>query len=260
MLFTKLDLVYFSPTGTTQRVLRTAAEYLGVGAEEYDLTDLSAANLQKHFGPDEFVLIGCPVYGGRIPRPMTERLRGITGENTPAGILVTYGERSYGDALLELQNETVANAFRPIGAMTVVAEHSVIHSVAAGRPNSTDWAVLNAFCSQLRTTLEHAVSGQAIDLPAVPGNEPYRNYVNLPMVPGGSSKCVACGTCAAACPVGAIDPAAPRISDKALCIGCTRCVRVCPRGARKLSALTLFAGKYMLSKANRANREPEIFF
>lgn len=260
MRISRLSLVYFSPTGTTQRVLRAAAEYLCMEADEYDLTALSSADTQKRFGPDELVLIGSPVYGGRIPQTMTDRLHGIRGENTPAAVLVTYGERAYEDALLELRNEAVLGGFRPAGAMAVVAEHSVIRSIAAGRPNNTDWAILSAFCGRLRTMLDHAGSGDAILPPAVPGSEPYRKYAALPMVPRVSGKCVGCGKCAENCPVGAIDPAAPRRTDKALCIGCSRCVRVCPQSARELPLFKRIAGRCILSKAEKENREPEVFF
>lgn len=255
----KLALVYFSPTGTTQAALRHAAEYFGLETEELDLTEYSADNTEKHFGSDVLVLIGAPVYGGRIPRTMTERLRGVTGSSTPSAVLVTYGARAYEDALLELRNEAAGNGFCPAGAFAMVAEHSVIRSVAAGRPNETDLAVLDAFCGKLREKLAKAASASELSVPEVPGNEPYRRYLDLPMVPVVSNKCAGCGKCVKACPVGAIYPEMPKKTDGSLCIGCTRCVRVCPRGARKLSAVKLFAAKCVLSKAQKQPKEPELF-
>ena len=255
----KLALVYFSPTGTTQAALRYASELFGLETEEYDLTPFAAANTELHFGQDELVVIGSPVYGGRVPKTMTERLRGVTGSGTPAAVVVTYGARAYEDALLELRNEASANGFCPAGAFAMVAEHSVIRSVAAGRPDETDLAVFGAFCGRLREKIAAAASSAELSLPEVPGSEPYRRYLDLPMVPAVSGKCAGCGKCVTACPVGAIYPADPKKTDGSLCIGCTRCVRECPRGARRLSSFKLFAGKCMLSKAQKQPKEPELF-
>lgn len=255
----KLGLVYFSPTGTTQRVLRAAAQYLGLPTEEYDLTLPAAAETAHVFAPDELVLIGAPVYGGRVPKTMTERLQALRGDGTPAVSLVTYGARAYEDALLELQNEARENGFCPAGAFAMVAEHSVIRSVAAGRPDETDLAVLQAFCASVRKKLERAASAETITAPAVPGSEPYRRYLDLPMTPKVSRKCRGCGKCEKVCPVGAVTTAAPSRTDSALCIGCTRCIRECPKGARTLPAYKLQAAKYVLLKAQKQPKEPELF-
>ncbi|MFH0863001.1 MAG: DUF362 domain-containing protein [Candidatus Altiarchaeota archaeon] len=50
-----------------------------------------------------------------------------------------------------------------------------------------------------------------------------------PIVNG--AKCVACGTCVADCPVGAITLGDVAAIDSGKCVGCAHCIAVCPRGA-----------------------------
>lgn len=89
------------------------------------------------FGPDDLVLFGVPVYGGRIPSPAVQTLRRMQGSRTPAVLVAAYGNREYDDALLELADIAAANGFIPFAAAALIAEHSIMHSVAAGRDGPT---------------------------------------------------------------------------------------------------------------------------
>ena len=44
--------------------------------------------------------------------------------------------------------------------------------------------------------------------------------------------CVSCGTCAAVCPLGAVEVVRGCYAqvDPARCVGCGRCIRACPTG------------------------------
>lgn len=117
---------------------------------EHDMTDYAAREVQLEFEADDFVLFGFPVYGGRVPETFRKRMKGIKGRCTASAIIATYGNREYEDALLEMNDIAEGNGFLPVGAAAVVTEHSVIRSIATGRPDAKDRAFLEDFCSELK--------------------------------------------------------------------------------------------------------------
>jgi protein involved in ribonucleotide reduction len=101
-------IVFFSPTETTARIVNRIAQ--GIRSEivsEIDLTPPEARSQDTIQISDEFTIIGTPVYAGRVPPEAVRRLRRIKGNNTPAAIVVVYGNREYEDALLELRDIAV---------------------------------------------------------------------------------------------------------------------------------------------------------
>ena len=255
----KLHLVYFSPTGTTQSILRAVAQSFSTEIVEHDLTDYAAREVQLELGEDDFVLFGFPVYGGRVPETFRKRMKGIKSRCTPAALIATYGNREYEDALLEVKGISEENGFLPIGAAAIVTEHSVIRSIAAGRPDAKDRVFIEDFYSELKRKILAIPSEKIFAKLTVPRKKPYRRYMKLPMAPVAMASCTACGFCVKRCPVGAIDAQNPRKTDKDKCIGCMRCVRVCSQKARHLPKLKMTVGKFYLSSAKRTRKEPEMY-
>src|SRR5512143_2578043 len=104
MRIIKVSAVYFSPTGTTRRTVHAIAEGTGMPFSPEDLTlPERRRNFSRSFAADELVIVGLPVYAGRLPRNLEDFFEGLHGNSTPAVAVVVYGNRDYNDALLELK-------------------------------------------------------------------------------------------------------------------------------------------------------------
>ena len=151
--------IVFSPTGGTQKVTDAITEQWVKDARRIDLsdarTDFSGIQLEK----DDIAVIAVPSFGGRVPALATQRLSSIHGNQARCVLVCVYGNRAYEDTLIELNDTAVQCGFRVTAAVAAVAEHSIAHQYAAGRPDEQDKTVLHAFaekikarCSTLLTT------------------------------------------------------------------------------------------------------------
>ena len=142
MKITTAKLVYFSPTGTTKKVLEGIADAIQVDlVEQIDLTPPEAVTREFEELQDELAIIGAPVYGGRIPLDAVHRFRRLKANNTLVVVVVLYGNREYEDALLELKNLTEELGFTAVAGGAFVGEHSYANEtvpIANGRPDAED--------------------------------------------------------------------------------------------------------------------------
>ena len=130
---------YFSATGGARPNVRAVAAAMPHMGGEVDLTRPEERRKVHMFGADDVVVLGVPVYYGRVPE-VPGLLDGLQGEETPAVLLAVYGNRLIDDALAELSDLCAARGFRPLAAGAFVAPHTFSAKVAMGRPNAGDLA------------------------------------------------------------------------------------------------------------------------
>ena len=202
----KISSLYFSPTGTTRRVID--AVIAGIGSEGkvfYDVTH--AFQTERQLLSDGVVIIGAPVYAGRIPEDFLKRMKNYHAAGLPTVLVVLYGNREFEDALVELRDVATAQGFNVI---------------AAGRPDGDDLAVAFQFGQQVVKKIECG----DLSTPEISGDVPYRERVKF----GGiapttvAERCVLCGECAGARPVNIVTVTSTGVETVAeRCIMCSAC-------------------------------------
>lgn len=250
----KLTTLYFSATFTTKRVVEAVAAGLSDQVVAYDITNDPSTETVV-IPSDELLVVGVPVYAGRVPAMAAERLRRFKGDNTPAVVVAVYGNRHYDDAVLELHDLMTECGFRTVSAGAFVAQHSIFPKVGAARPDAEDLADIAAFAHQTAELLAKGFGAIAL-----PGSRPYKVPGGIPIWPTASRKCTACGACARRCPTGAIDPVAPKGVDKTKCIKCGRCIVVCPTKVRRFYGIKYSLAAARFNSAFAARRKNEMWF
>ena len=252
----KLALITFSPTGGTQKVADLLGEEWGGTIERVDLTD-SGANLgQVTLTEEDVAIIAMPSYGGRVPGLAAERLKAVSGGGARGILVCVYGNRAYEDTLVEMEDLAREAGFRPVAALATVAEHSIMHQYATGRPDAEDGAELRAFVGKIKARCDSNTGAADLHLP---GNRPYKKAAGAGIIPKAGKACVSCGQCAEKCPAQAISRENPKVTDRAKCIGCMRCVALCPQSARQPSKIMVSVAAMALKKACSVRKGSELY-
>lgn len=228
---------YFTGAGTTRTITERFAatiEAAGIIVRAVDITP--AGSDVSAFGPDDLAVFAVPSYGGRVPAPALAQFARCEGHDTPAVLIVSFGNRAVDDTFLELADTVRAHGFIPVALGAFVAHHSLMIDVAQGRPDEADLTAIDAFARAVADKLAVAATVRDAELTDIPGNRPYRDFRGVPFrAHADADLCTSCGACARQCPAAAIDPANPTATDADACITCMRCINVCPAGARSLT-------------------------
>ena len=150
--------MYFSPTGGTEKAVKTTAQALaaklGLPLESYDFTLPQGREKDAVFGEGDLVVCGTPVIAGRVPNVLlpylTEQVKGNGAYAVP---VVSFGNRNYDDALIELRNILEQDGFKTVAGGAFVSEHSFSKTLAAGRPDAKDLASMQEFGAKIAEKL-----------------------------------------------------------------------------------------------------------
>lgn len=254
----RMTTCFFSPRGTTAAVVKKiGAGLMQSPAEELDLLRRPLAEA-KTLGTEELLVVGMPVYAGRLPALCAAQLAKLKGNKTPAVAAVVYGNREYDDALLELVDILTANGFAVVSAGAFIAQHSIFPEVGAGRPDADDEKAIAGFAKATVELLATAPQGGYL---AVRGNPSYRQGGGLASIrPDGDKSCTNCGACVKICPTGAISAESPRKTNPDACIGCGACIGACPVKARDYHGLAYQAASKVFKVKCAQYKKPEMFF
>lgn len=240
-----VNVVCFSPTGTTRKVLGAVLEGLDIPEVRIsDLTDIKVRDGLEPVFHEDVVLFGVPVYAERIPPFLHECLNKVIGNGKPAVLVCVYGNIRAGIALNELASILRKRGFIVTAAGLFIGEHTFSCKelpIAKGRPDTRDIDKAHEFGSLIRKKLlgTSSTTDISIHLP--------RKRLSLAalMVPPRGERlvvkkpdpdthiCFKCGICFEKCPMGAIKPGLYFI-DESRCIRCLSCVKKCPVAARRM--------------------------
>ena len=242
MQLKRVCVLYFSPTGGTEKIARAAAGALagklGLDQEFFDFTRPEGRETEYRFGPEDLLVMASPVYAGRLPNKLAPEYKTkIFGEGSPAVPLCVFGNRSPDEALRELVLLLEGNGFRIAAAAAFAGRHAFSDKVGEGRPDGDDLDEIAAFAARAAEKL----SGDSLPLLEMDRSEigPYYTPLKEDGTPAKFlkakpltdwSKCSRCGACARFCPMGSIDR--ETMEAVGLCIKCQACVRKCTRHAK----------------------------
>lgn len=268
----KINMMYFSATGTTRKIVSGITKKISenidmdIAINEIDFTMPEIRKEPVQFTEDDVVIIGVPVYAGRVPNVLLKYLNSVVGSDTLAIPVVVYGNRNYDDALIELADILELNGFKVIAGGAFIGEHSFSKTLAKNRPDEKDMNIACDFANQIYKKITTEDKNQAV---IVNGTKPYRKYykpvtkegitVDIRKVtPRTNSNCNDCKRCVSICPMGSID--FEDVSKlKGICIKCGACIKKCPTNAKYYDDVNYLRHKQELEVQFAYRREPELF-
>lgn len=248
MTISRVKYYYFSPTNTTKKVVEKIARGIG--------KDIIEENSKEYVNEeDTLVIVGVPVYGGRVPQIILEILRGIKGSGYAVPVVV-YGNRAYEDALVELEDILEKNGFSILAGGAFIGEHSYTRKVGTNRPDGNDLDIAFNFGKKIAEKIEK----EDYSKPILLGNHPYKPDMPVRVfAPSSNDRCILCKKCWKVCPVGAIDSNNPKNVDIEKCIHCYACIKICEFEGREVINNPVQPIIEMLESKFRERKEPELF-
>lgn len=268
----KVNVMYFSGTDTTKKIVCGIAKKVSENVDKnitinnIDFTLPEVRKKSASFTEEDIVIVGVPVYAGRVPNVLLKYLNSIIGNGALAIPVVVYGNRNYDDALIELKDILELDGFKVIAGAAFIGEHSFSNTLAKNRPDEKDMAIVSDFANQIYNKIMTQVP---IETVSIKGNKPYRKYympkdengnpIDIRKVtPKTNSNCINCKLCVSVCPMGSID--SEDVSKlNGICIKCCACIKKCPAHAKYFDDNGYLKHKHELEINFVNRREPELF-
>jgi NAD-dependent dihydropyrimidine dehydrogenase PreA subunit len=267
----RITAMFFSATDKTRKIVTAIAKELAVQKEGFSLQvlDFTLPKVREEavtFTEEDVVVLGVPVYAGRVPNILLKYLNNVIGQGALAIPVVVFGNRNYDDALIELKDILEANEFKVIAGGAFVAEHSFSSTLAQSRPDEKDMTVMRVFARQIYNTI---ITDKEFPVLSVKGNKPYRPYYVAKdkegkpfdfrrITPKTNSACIDCKLCPQLCPMGSIDyDDVSRLVGP--CIKCCACIKKCPVQAKYFDDPGYLNHRQELEIECTLRREPELF-
>lgn len=281
MRIKKIWAVYFSPEGNTKRVVEKLADVLAdrlqAARGSIDFTLPKNREQAYAFAVGDLVVFGTPVYAGRVPNKILPAVQGLFAGNDALAIpVVTFGNRSYDNALIELRNELEGDGFHTVAGAAFVARHAFSKKLATDRPDADDLRAMETFADRAAQKVEDLLCdvGEASEALypapiAVDGIEPIPAYYTplgmdgkpakfLKAKPKTRTGCIGCGICVAVCPMGSISQEDPT-QVPGLCIKCQACIKNCPIELRYFDDPAFLSHVAMLENTYQRRAENALF-
>ena len=265
--------MYFSPTGTTEKIVQELVELLSLKFQcEKAYIDFTLPGVREEvqtFSSSDLVIFGTPVYAGRVPNVLLKYIHTVSGGEALAVPIVLFGNRNYDDALAELQSLLAEDGFLPVAAGAFVGEHSFSEILGAGRPDNADMEVAETFADDIYNKLCDGFRPKKGELLNVGGEYPSKGYyqprdrkgnpVDIRKVkPKTSDSCNNCKLCVKVCPMGSIS--FDNVRDfTGICIKCGSCIKKCPMGAKYYDAESYLYHQHELEEEYTRRAEPSLF-
>lgn len=273
----KVHLVYFSPSGTTKKVVTSIVKGMGsVEVIHHDMLKPESRKQAINFSKDDLVIFGI-LTAVKMLGPLKEIINCLNGNDTPVVGITMFGNEAYGPTLRDFKKVIEKRGFKMVAGGAFIGQHSMTKNIATGRPDESDIQIAKDFGQRIydKVYLKQDLSFEnilPIDIQDKFGSllTQMMTYsfafapikaVTLPKILNKrtiAETCIECKRCESNCPMNAIDISAKSINVKS-CIGCFGCQNIC--GTDSITSTNKLLESMIKGKedAGYDRREPEIF-